>query len=109
MILEKFKKHLTDIIYPDEPKSWNISGILTKKSNEHLKYDVRDMSIIDNSIAKKISTATQADKIVFETKNYWLIFDNEELKNYVINNKLNLVYLNDIIKKLNTWKIKKDE
>lgn len=107
-ILDRFKDYLINIEYPTKNRGWNISGILKKRSNEHLKYDVRSMSEINDIIAKQISTASQADKLVFETKNYWLIIDNKELKNYVKTNKLKIVYLDNIIKELNTWTIEKE-
>lgn len=108
MILNRFKQYLINIEYPTESKGWNISGILKKRSNEHLRYDVRSMSEINEMIAKQMSMASEADKLVFETKHYWLIIDNKELKEYVIDNKLKIVYLDDIILNLNTWTIEKD-
>tara|TARA_R110002167_G_scaffold113262_1_gene286157 strand:- start:598 stop:930 length:333 start_codon:yes stop_codon:yes gene_type:complete len=108
VILERFKNYLINIEYPIKNKSWNIAGILKKRSNEHLKYDVRSMKEINEMIAKQMSTASEADKLVFETKHYWLIIDNKELKEYVIDNKLKIVYLDDIILNLNTWTIEKD-
>jgi len=108
VILDRFKKYLINIDYPIGNKGWNIAGVLKKRSNEHLKYDVRSMSEINAMIAKQMSTASEADKLVFETRHYWLILDNKELKEYVIDNKLKIVYLDDIILNLNTWTIEKD-
>tara|TARA_R110000803_G_scaffold164758_2_gene228415 strand:+ start:8243 stop:8575 length:333 start_codon:yes stop_codon:yes gene_type:complete len=108
VILDRFKEYLTNIEYPTKPRGWNIAGILKKRSNEHLKYDVRAMSEINDMLAKHMSTASQADKLVFETKHYWLIIDNKELKDYVVSRKLKIVYLDNIIKDLNTWTIEKD-
>lgn len=109
MILERFIKHITNIEYPKTKSSWNISGIFKKRSNEHLRYDVRPMSEINNMIAKEMSTASQADKLVFETANSWLVIDNKELKKYVTDKKLKIVYLDNIIKDVDTWVINKDE
>ncbi len=108
MILERFKNYLINIEYPIKNKGWNIAGILKKRSNEHLKYDVRSMKEINEMIAKQMSTASEADKLVFETTTYWLIIDNKELKNYVVKNKLKIVYLDTILKELDTWAIEKE-
>jgi|TARA_R110000823_G_scaffold293221_1_gene412081 hypothetical protein len=108
MILDRFKQYLINIEYPTESKGWNISGILKKRSNEHLRYDVRSMSEINEMIAKQMSTASEADKLVFETATYWLVIDNKELKKHVFKHKLKIVYLDTILKELDTWAIEKD-
>ena len=109
MILDRFKKYIKNIEYPSKPRGWNIAGILKKRSNEHLKYDVRSMKDIGEMIAKQMSTASQADKLVFEANRNWLVIDNKELKDYVIKNKLKIVYLDNIVKDLDPWTIEKDE
>ena len=103
-IVEKFSRYLSQVEYPKEKTSWNIAGIL-KDKNAYYKYDVRDMfTLPDGTPAQKGRINTKADKMVLEMNDKWVILDLEELHKYIKNNKLNKVYLNDIISKLE-WNI----
>jgi hypothetical protein len=104
MIVDRFAKHLTAIEYPKYKTSWNIAGIL-KDKNAYYKYDVRDMfELPDGTSAQKGRIDSKADKMVLEFKDKWVILDLEELHQYIKKNKLNKVYVNDLISKLE-WTI----
>ena len=103
-IVNRFAKHLTAIEYPKEKTSWNIAGIL-KDKNAFYKFDVRDMfKLPDGTPAQKGRTDTKADKMVLEMEDKWVILDLEELHKYINKNKLNKVYFNDLMSKLE-WTI----
>jgi hypothetical protein len=111
-IVEKFSKHLSYVDYPKNKKSsWHISGILPKFSNQIHKYDVRGMKIEDNGhLTKRGSTYSKANKIVFETRDEWLIFDTEEFHRYLYDNKIKIIHLNKMVKNLNKiWVLSKDK
>jgi hypothetical protein len=104
MIVERFAKHLTAIEYPKEKTSWNIAGIL-KDRNAYYKYDVRDMFALPNGTsAQKGRLDSKADKMVLEMKNNWVILDINELNHYVKKHKLKIVYLDNLLPKLD-WTI----
>jgi hypothetical protein len=107
-IVERFSKKLSEIIYPNEDEKkelWNISGRLSKHSNQIHKFDVRDMNYInDNQIGKKGTTASKADKMVFESKDEWIIIDIIEIHSYIKKNNTKVVQLEDLISKLD-WNI----
>jgi len=104
MIIDRFSKYLENIEYPKQKTSWNISGII-KGQNAFYKFDVRDMfNLSDGTLAQKSRTDTEADKMVLEMKDQWIIFDLEELIKYIKKNKLKKVYVNDLISKLE-WTI----
>ena len=108
-IEERFSIFLKDIIYPSNDKKennyWNISGILKEKSNQHLKFDVRDMfNMPNNQLGKYGTTASKADKIVFETDKDWVIIDVSELHEYVKKQSLKVVQFEDLLNKLE-WNI----
>ena len=104
MIVERFSKYLTAIEYPKEKTSWNIAGIL-KDKNAFYKFDVRDMfALPDGTPAQKGRIDSKADKMALEIKDKWVILDLEELHQYITKNKLNKVYVNDLISKLE-WTI----
>tara|TARA_R100000963_G_C4586487_1_gene65361 strand:- start:304 stop:636 length:333 start_codon:yes stop_codon:yes gene_type:complete len=104
-IVQRFSKLLSNVEYPDVIKSWNIAGTLSN-SNEHLKFDVRDMFKLNNGdLGKKVKLTERVDKIVFETKNKWLILDQKEFNIYLKKQKQNVVYLDNLIKNLDWTKI----
>jgi len=104
MIVSKFSKYLTNIKYPKNKTFWNIGGII-KGQNAFYKFDVRDMLKLHNGTpAQKGRIDSKADKMVLEMKDKWVILDLEELHQYLKKNKLNKVYVNDLIFKLD-WNI----
>lgn len=104
-ILDRFKEYLEDITYPIKPESWHIQGRIKNKSNQIFKFDVRGMEIAqDGGVQKKGTTASKAEKMVFETEKEWIIIDILELHEYLKNNKITIVRLEDLVSKL-TWNI----
>lgn len=103
-ILKRFEKNLNGIEYPKNKTTWNIAGVL-KNQNAFYRFDVRDMFVLpEGDFAQKGSTNTQAQKMVFEFKNKWIILDIEELHKYIKKNKLTKVYLDSLLKELD-WNI----
>ena len=103
-ILERFKKHLNSIEYPDKKSSWNIAGILKDKNSFH-KFDVRGVKkISENKAYKTGHLNTEADKMVFELQDKWVILDIEELHEYIKENKLKDMNLQSLLSKLE-WNI----
>lgn len=104
MIVDRFSKYLDSVEYPKKQTSWNIAGII-KGQNSFYKFDVRDMfKLSDGAFAQKCKKNTKADKIVLEFNDKWLVLDLEELRKYVKNNKVETVYLEKMISKLE-WTI----
>ena len=103
-ITKKFSKYLTSIKYPEKNCSWNIAGVL-RKSNRYYKFDVRNMRKLPNGqIGKEGSLKTEADKMVFETDKYWVVFDIEELHKYLKVKKLKTLHFDDLMDDLD-WNI----
>jgi len=76
---------------------WDVEGIL---HNQKFKFDLRPLK----NNAKGGSFKTKADKMVFDMKNEWVIVDVEELHQYLKENELKEVHLQDLISKLE-WNI----
>ena len=103
------EKNLNDVVWPTleqkQNELWNVSGILKKNSNQHFKFDVREMfNMPDNQLGKKISTKSKADKIVFETENKWIVIDFNEFNDYIKKNNLSVFQFEDLINNLE-WNI----
>ena len=97
----KFLDKLKDIKYatPVQKKKelWDVEGIL---NNQPFKFDLRPLK----NNAKTGSFKTKADKIVYDMKNQYIILDVEELHNYLKENSLKVVKIEDLISKLD-WNI----
>jgi len=103
-MLKLFKDNLESIEYPSQKKSWDVAGII-KGHNGFYKFDTRPLQKTkEGELGKYSSFNSEADKMVFETKDKWIIVDLEELHVYLKNNKLKKVYLQDLIFKLD-WNI----
>ena len=76
---------------------WDIEGIL---NNQSFKFDLRPLK----NNAKGGSFRTKADKIVFDMKDQFIVVDTEELHQYLKENKLKEVHLQDLLSKLE-WNI----
>ena len=71
-----------------------------KLNNQSFKFDLRPLK----NNAKGGSFRTKADKMVFDMKDQFIVVDTEELHQYLKENKLKKVYLQDLISKLE-WNI----
>ena len=99
-----FINKLENIEYPKGNQSWNVAGII-KGQNGFYKFDTRPIQKTkEGEVGKYSSFRTNADKMVFEFKSNWIIVDVEELHQYLKENKLKKVYLQDLISKLD-WNI----
>jgi len=94
------KKHLSDVVYPIKKEGWDVEGILKNRLNQKLKFDLRP---IKNNV-KIGSFKSKADKMVFDIKDQYIIVEVEELHQYLKENKLKDVHLQDLISKLD-WNI----
>jgi|TARA_R110000796_G_C14548908_1_gene433632 hypothetical protein len=103
-IIKQFSKKLTAIEYPKGKTSWDIGGII-KGQNAFYKFDVKNMIKLDDGTpAQKGRTNNDADKIVFDFKNKYIIIDVKELHQYLRRNKTKIVHLSDLLSKLE-WNI----
>ncbi len=77
--MKSFVKNIEDPIFATEKQRtqemWDIEGRL-KNANQTFKFDIRPIQPVNNDRSEKIGYFnTQADKIVFEAKDHWIIFD----------------------------------
>ena len=95
--------YLEQINYPSKNQKkqfWDVEGILKKRLNQKFKFDLRPLK--DN--CKNGSFKTKADKMVFDVEDQYIIIDVEELHQYLKNNQIKIVQLEDLIYKLD-WNI----
>ena len=85
--MKSFIKSIEDPIFATEKQRrqemWDIEGRL-KNANQTFKFDIRPIKPVNKDRSEKIGYFnTKADKIVFEAKDHWIIFDTEELHEYI--------------------------
>jgi hypothetical protein len=87
-------------LYQKQKELWDVEGILKNRLNQKLKFDLRPLK---NNI-KIGSFKSKADKMVFDMKDQFIVVDTEELHQYLKENKLKDVHLQDLLSKLE-WNI----
>lgn len=107
--MSNFIDNLIEIKHPDTNQKtkelWDVEGIIKNRSNQKFKFDLRPIKKHpDGSVGKRGNLLTRADKMVFETKDSWVIIDIKELHKYIKNEPSNTVHLRDLISKLE-WNI----
>ncbi len=80
-----------------EKELWDVEGVL---HNQAFKFDLRPLK----NNAKGGSFRTKANKMVFDMKDQFIVVDTEELHQYLKENKLKEVHLQDLLSKLE-WNI----
>jgi len=108
--LNKFiQDNLKDITYASqqqkEEEKWDVEGILHKRLNQKLKFDLSP--IMHNNMGqqyKKGNIFSKSDKMVIEGLSQWIIVDTQELHEYIKKHKKSDIQLEDLLSKLD-WNI----
>jgi hypothetical protein len=83
---------------------WDVEGRL-KNGNQTFKFDIRPIKPVNNDKSEKIGYFnTKADKIVFEALDHWIIFDTEELHEYIESGEKRDFNVDELLKNLD-WNL----
>ena len=84
--LKQFINYLSDPILatPEQRKNeiWDVEGRL-KNANQSFKFDIRPLQTVKDRAEKIGYFKSKSDKMVFESIDKWIIFDTQELNEYV--------------------------
>jgi hypothetical protein len=84
--MKSFLQNIVDPVFAtDEQRKkeiWDVEGRL-KNGNSIFKFDIRPLKSNGNRSEKDGFFNTKADKIVFEEKEQWIVFDTQELHGYI--------------------------
>jgi len=109
--MNSFLQHLTDIKFANEKERkeeiWDVEGRL-KNGNKVFKFDIRPLVITPTRGEKTGFFSTKADKIVFEIEKKWIVFDVEELNNYIKKSNKRDFNVDELLYVL-TWSLKIDK
>ena len=96
-------KCLTNITW-HENSSYQVDGLL-QQSNQYYKFDIRYLSDFpEDKKGKLINSKSQADKILFEDDQNWILVDTQELIKHMKEHSLKEVKLEELIKNID-WNI----
>ncbi len=106
--MKSFVKHIEDPVFATKEQKlqeiWDIEGRINN-GNQTFKFDIRPLEQVDNSKSEKIGYFnTKADKIVFEAIDHWIVFDTEELHEYIKSGKKRDFNVNELINIL-SWNL----
>jgi hypothetical protein len=84
--MKSFLKHITEKKFATKEQRkkeiWDVEGRL-KNGNQVYKFDIRPLIKTNNREEKEGFFDSLSDKIVFEEHDKWLVFDTEELHEYI--------------------------
>ncbi len=103
MNIKFINEYLTNVIW-HENNSYQVEGLL-KQSNQYYKFDIRYLSDFPkNKKGKLINSKSEANKILFEDDENWILVDKQELVKYMKEHSLKEVKLEELIKNID-WNI----
>jgi hypothetical protein len=86
-----------------ENNSYQVEGLL-KDSNQYYKFDIRFLSDFNDKKGKIINSQSEADKVLFEDNNNWILVDTQELIKHMKQSNLKEIKLEELIKSID-WNI----
>ena len=105
--MKDFLKYIVDPVLatPEERQNeiWDVEGRL-KNGNQPFKFDIRPLKEVDNRVEKTGYFKSKSDKMVFEAIDKWIIFDTQELNEYVKSMDKRDFNLDELLDKL-SWNL----
>jgi hypothetical protein len=103
MNIKFVKEYLTNIKWNNN-NQWQVEGNIKRLSNQYLKFDIRFLKDFDDKKGKLINSKSDADKVLFEDDQNWILVDTQELIKYMKDHSLKEVKLEELIKNID-WNI----
>jgi hypothetical protein len=99
----KFVEQCLSNVKWNNKETWQVEGLL-KQSNQYLKFDIRFLNDFDDKKGKLINSESQADKVLFEDDENWILVDTQELIKHMKTYDLMEIKLEELIKSID-WNI----
>ena len=80
--IELLSEPVLATVKQQEEEIWDVEGRL-KNGNQSFKFDIRPLIQVANKAEKIGYFKSKSNKIVFESIDKWIIFDTEEVNEYV--------------------------
>jgi hypothetical protein len=104
MNIKFVEEYLKNIKWNIENNQWQVSGILDRISNEYLKFDIRFLNDFNDKKGKLINSKSQADKVLFEDDENWILVDTQEFIKYMKISDLKQINLDQLLSNID-WNI----
>ena len=104
MNIEFVNQYLSNIKWNLDNSQWQVSGIIDRISNEYLKFDIRFLNDFNDKKGKLINSKSQADKVLFEDDQNWILVDTQELIKYMKISDLKQINLEQLLSNID-WNI----
>ena len=102
MFIKFVNDYLKNVVW-HESSSYQVEGLL-KQSNQYLKFDIRFLKDFNDKKGKLIDSKSEADKVLFEDNQNWILVDTKELIKYMKDHSLKEIKLEELIKNID-WNI----
>jgi hypothetical protein len=104
MNIEFVKQYLSNIKW-NNTEDWQVEGNIKKQSNQYYKFDIRNLNDFpEDKKGKLINSKSNADKVLFEDDENWILVDTQELIKHMKAYDLKEVKLEELIKSIE-WNI----
>jgi len=100
----KFVKQYLSNTKWNEGEDWQVEGNIKRLSNQYLKFDIRFLKDFNDKKGKLINSKSQADKVLFENDQNWILVDTQELIKYMRISDLKQINLKQLISNID-WNI----
>ena len=104
MNIKFVEEYLKKVEWNIENNQWQVSGILDRISNEYLKFDIRFLNDFNDKKGKLINSKSQADKVLFEDDENWILVDTQEFIKYMKISDLKQINLEQLLSNID-WNI----
>lgn len=105
--MKSFLKHITEKKFATEEQRkkeiWDVEGRL-KNGNQVYKFDIRPLIKRNDREEKTGFFNSLSDKIVFEEQDKWIVFDTEELHEYIKSSNKRDFHSSDLLQAL-SWNL----
>ena len=103
MNIEFAKQYLSNTKW-NEGEDWQVEGNIKRLSNQYLKFDIRFLKDFNDKKGKLINSKSQADKVLFEDDQNWILVDTQELIKYMKISDLKQINLEQLLSNID-WNI----
>ena len=100
----KFVKQYLSNTKWNEGEDWQVEGNIKRLSNQYLKFDIRFLKDFNDKKGKLINSKSQADKVLFEDDQNWILVDTQELIKYMRISDLKQINLEQLLSNID-WNI----
>ena len=102
MNIKFVKEYLTNVKWNNN-QTWQVEGNIKKLSNQYYKFNIEFLKEFNDKKGKIINSKSEADKVLFEDDQNWILVDTQEFVKYMRHNILKEIKLEELIKNIDWY------